>query len=747
MMTQNIQKDQLAKLLAMEDIHVRHSGDASTASFDVKDRVLTLPVWADMTADIVDMLTGHEVGHALYTLPEMWKEAIDEGVHKGILNIVEDARIEKKIKRKYPGIIKPFLSGYKSLFKRGFFGETYPSDLNFIDRINLFFKLGSLAGIQFADDEQQYVDLVESCESFEDVVEVSKLLQIAYTEEASTMLDEHDWEEVVATGSGDDDSGEGETIQVPGDSGDDSDGSETSEGSLDKGDEGEGDPVGESTFDSGDFDPEKHKIEEDDEFSTEDTWENRKQELVEDSKDAYQYIGLPKANLKSMIVPYKKVIKELDQENLTAYAESGTNNELISADEEYGKFRSSSRKIVNYMAKEFERKKAAEVYRRQTVAKTGVLDVNKIHQYRYNDDIFLKKTLIPDGKNHGLVMLVDWSASMYYCMHDTLKQILNLSWFCQKVNIPFEVYAYTNCYWRNPEYSEMTAEQIREAMKNYGSFNYKYGDAMFYGSDHFNLLNLMSSRMTASEMTRQAKNLYRYGYAHKAYYMGHGYKRYAMGSTPTVEALLAMQSVIPNFKKEYKLDKVNLITLTDGDPNSELQTIYRGEKERAGIISWGVADKVIYEDPVSRKHYNISEFMGRGSRDSIWVRKGEAQCKFLLTLLKDRYGINNVGIYLSSGARIQRRELERYLGWHNYNKEKHQKARKAIRKDGFATITNAGFDEYYIMPTGKMEMHDGTAYSIDDNWTASKIKRVFAKSLNQKFGSRVLVDRLMNWIT
>jgi len=229
--------------------------------------------------------------------------------------------------------------------------------------------------------------------------------------------------------------------------------------------------------------------------------------------------------------------------------------------------------------------------------------------------------------------------------------------------------------------------------------------------------------------------------------MGHGYKRYAMGSTPTVEALLAMQSVIPNFKREYKLDKVNLITLTDGDPNSELQTIYRGEKERAGIISWGVADKVIYEDPVSRKHYNISEFMGRGSRDSIWVRKGEAQCKFLLTLLKDRYGINNVGIYLSSGARIQRRELERYLGWHNYNKEKHQKARKAIRKDGFATITNAGFDEYYIMPTGKMEMHDGTAYSIDDNWTASKIKRVFAKSLNQKFGSRVLVDRLMNWIT
>jgi len=207
-----------------------------------------------------------------------------------------------------------------------------------------------------------------------------------------------------------------------------------------------------------------------------------------------------------------------------------------------------------------------------------------------------------------------------------------------------------------------------------------------------------------------------------------------------------MQSVIPNFKREYKLDKVNLITLTDGDPNSELQTIYRGE-EHAGNISWGVADKVIYEDPISRKHYNISEFMGRDNRDMMWVRKGEAQCRFLLTLLKDRYGINNVGIFLNSGGRIQRRTLERYLGWHSFNKEAHQKARKAIRKDGFATITNAGFDEYYIMPTGRMQMESNVPYRVEENWTASKIKRVFAKSLNQKFGSRVLVDRLMNWIT
>jgi hypothetical protein len=38
-------KDQLAKLMATEDITVRHSTTAKTASFDVKGRVLTLPNW------------------------------------------------------------------------------------------------------------------------------------------------------------------------------------------------------------------------------------------------------------------------------------------------------------------------------------------------------------------------------------------------------------------------------------------------------------------------------------------------------------------------------------------------------------------------------------------------------------------------------------------------------------------------------------------------------------------------------
>ena len=57
-------------------------------------------------------------------------------------------------------------------------------------------------------------------------------------------------------------------------------------------------------------------------------------------------------------------------------------------------------------------KKSADQYARAATSRTGVLDTNKLHTYRYNEDIFKKVTVMPDGKNHGLIMLLDWSGSM-----------------------------------------------------------------------------------------------------------------------------------------------------------------------------------------------------------------------------------------------------------------------------------------------------------------------------------------------
>ena len=119
-------------------------------------------------------------------------------------------------------------------------------------------------------------------------------------------------------------------------------------------------------------------------------------------------------------------------------------NLYASVDNEYRLFRRSAQKEVNYLVKEFECRKSVDAYARATVSKTGVLDCTKLHSYKYNEDLFKKVTTLPDGKNHGLIFVLDWSGSMSNVLKDTVKQLFNLIWFCKKVQIPFQVFAFTN---------------------------------------------------------------------------------------------------------------------------------------------------------------------------------------------------------------------------------------------------------------------------------------------------------------
>ena len=132
-------KGQLARLLATEDLIVEHRS-VDTASFNVQTRVLTLPTWEKAGEEVYDTLVCHEVGHALYTPDVEWW--INNEVSASIVNIVEDARIEKLMKRRYAGLSKTFFRGYSSLSEDNFF-QLDGKDLtkfNLADRINLYYK-------------------------------------------------------------------------------------------------------------------------------------------------------------------------------------------------------------------------------------------------------------------------------------------------------------------------------------------------------------------------------------------------------------------------------------------------------------------------------------------------------------------------------------------------------------------------------------------------------------------------------
>ena len=749
----NLSKDQLAKLLATEDIHVRRSVKAETASFDLKSRVLTLPILKEMSKDITDMMTGHEVAHALWTLPEEWFNAITkEEIHKQILNIVEDARIEKKIKRKYPGIVKSFITGYADLAQRGFFGDSDPNKMPLIDRINLHAKMGWTGNIPFDPSEQWAVDAVAGVETFEEAKEVAKMLQMDYQESQQRAENEFgDYD--------DDDDGYEDQLGDPADTDSDS-GDDSGEGSSPFKNESAGQP------DPEDFDGSETKDLMDDEFETESNFEKKKQTLNDSESKEFKYFDLPKPILKNIIISHKEcanlysVIGNSASEFVDRDSGVVRKNFIEYTSSDFNKFRSSSQKIINYMVKEFERKKAANEYRKISIAKTGIIDVNKLHAYRYTEDIFLKNSIMPDGKNHGMVMLLDWSASMTYNIEKTIQQLLNLVWFCQKVNIPFEVYAFSNSY--GPALSQKIRNRYEAENNVIGGFTDKdYLRSMsdrfsckigeVEGMSQFNLLNFFSSRMSAKEMNRMAKALYAAGYAQSnAYRSEYNLEEFSMGSTPIVEALVTMQTVIPNFIKKYKLHKCNLITLTDGDANTGFDAVIADiddddtkRRRVQGLRGWGTES--VYTCPITRKSYKVSEMA------PFRVHMYNAQVRLLVTLLRESHGVRTLGIFLdhdSAGKAIKRRTLEKWLGWFNYNRDLYATVRKGAKVNGFATIPTkyCAYDEFYVVPAGVMQINDDGLIDVDENTSKGKLKTAFMKSQKGKFGSRILADRMMNLI-
>ena len=204
-------------------------------------------------------------------------------------------------------------------------------------------------------------------------------------------------------------------------------------------------------------------------------------------------------------------------------------------------------------------RKAADSYARATTARTGVLDCSKLHTYKYNEDLFRKVTTLADGKNHGLVFVLDWSGSMGTVMMDTLKQLYNLMWFCKKVSIPFEVYAFTQDYplVKYNEEGDADMERCRYA--------YERRHGTLHVPDWFSMMNLFSSKVNGKTLEIQMKNIFRVAYTFNHYSSIRVPIGMSLSGTPLNEALISLHQILPQFKQENKLQKVQCVVLSDGE--------------------------------------------------------------------------------------------------------------------------------------------------------------------------------------
>ena len=695
-------KGTLAKLLATEDLLIEHK-KVQTASFDVERRILTLPIWDLASNQVVDLLVSHEVGHALFTPNEDWTEKVR--IPKNYVNVAEDVRVEKLMKRKYLGISKTFYRGYQELNQLDFFsvdGVDLDS-MNLADRINLHFKIGAFLGIKFTPEEQEVVDVVSKAETFDDALAAAEVM---YTF-CKARAEEEKKNETKNQESGQvSEEGQSSTTQDSGESdspSDDFDSDSTS------------DSGGASNVEGNDGDPDISGGIPADGTSVEtmESLDQKMKDLISNNQysDSH-YLEIPEFPLDKLIVSNSFVVSQVNEFWDNVYEDLDNPFERIDA--ELAKFKKDASKEVNYLVKEFECRKSADSYARATTSRTGVLDTSKLHTYRYNEDLFKKVTTLPEGKSHGLVFLLDWSGSMGDHLLSTVKQVLNLAWFCQKVGIPFRVYAFTNAWYveRSSEYWEPQKNLLGDAESN-----------SVWASDDFRLIEFLTSEGNAKDFEKQVKTLWRLtkansrGYDNPAIPVG-----FSLSGTPLFVALSSLTSVLPAFQKKYGLQKVHTIVLTDGESEPLTYTSYRETRDGdLRPVRCQIRSKSTYlRDRKLGTTYSLGDY--------------HKQQTSIMQNLRDRFPFMNfIGIRICSG-----RDFGSMVRWWTEQSVSPEMSSK-WKKEKSMTLDIGNYTKFFAISAG--DMGASSEFEVQNDATKSQIKSAFKKSLQKsKFNRKILSE-------
>ena len=721
-------KSQLAKLLATEDLVVEHK-QVKTACFNVHTRVLTLPMWEKASNTVYDLLVGHEVGHALYTPDEDWIQ--EHKIPPQFVNVVEDARIEKLMKRRYAGLAKTFYGGYKELNEEDFFQieDEDVSGFNLADRANLYFKVGNFVTLDFSQEEQEIINLISASESFADtLIAAEELYKYCKKEKEQqqkvTDFDSHEQQ-------GDSQSPANEIVESNDSSSEEEGESNNSQEQSSETDSHGGTAQGDSISSDSHEEPE---------IRTAESLADNINQLVNHDGWENVYVEVPKVNLETIIGKNADVHKDIDscfnqqqksyEQNLkNNYKHLPINSLFENADTEFKKFKLSAQKEVNYLVKEFECHKAADSYARASTSRTGVLDTARLHSYKFSEDLFKKVTVIPDGKNHGLVFILDWSGSMQNVLVDTCKQLFNLVWFCKKVAIPFEVYAFTN-EWRRYEYDYETGNRISADRTPH--FERKEG--LLSIDDSFSLMNLLTSKSSTKEIEHQMLNIWRLAVCFSNTY-GTPYtypSRLCLSGTPLNEALVCLHQILPKFQQENKLQKVQCIVLTDGEAN---YLPYHVEIKRS----------LDSEPYLGARGVNPGKTFLRDRKLGTTYKINYGYHDFTDTLLrnlKDKFSaVNFIGIRVLEG-----RNANRFINlYHKIGDKQYESIQNDWKKFRSFTITNSGYDAYFGLSSSALSQD--SEFEVSEDATKSQIKSAFVKSLKTKKLNKKILGEFISLVT
>jgi hypothetical protein len=737
-------KSQLAKLFATENLSVEHN-NVKTASFDLENRIVTLPIFKKPSGDVYDMLTAHECSHALHTPMKAWSK-LEDPKYRAYVNVIEDTRIDKLIQKKYPGIVRNYVNAFEILTKDNFFGlkdKNINTDLMLIDKINMYYKSSKKLQFKFTKEEQSWVDKIDNIKTFTDVLKIAKQLY-GYQEkqlEQLSKLPDFDNHPLAKNYKLDKNGKSTIQITVKDENGNSNSSDSNSKESEDKqeGNSSVGNPYG-AGGDNVSVDTALTCI-------TDENFEQSVDKLLDKTK-TYRYATIPEPNLKNALVSYDEFLKDM-RDNNNNHFKKPLNDNMSNHDQyikywnwikqDFLKFKKDSSKTVMYLVKEFEMKKAATAYKRANTDKTGVIDSLKLKNYKFSDDIFKRLTVLPDSKNHGMIMLLDWSGSMCDIMNKTVHQLCNLVWFCQKINIPFEVYLFKD------------VQNKKEDTKEY--FKFKNGN-MF--AEKSQLVNVASHRMKKTILHESLLHLYSMAnYFNRNYSYSYdniaekGYaipvdQNYHLTSTPLNEAIIMCNKLIPLFQAKYKVEKLSFITLTDGESNSEISSYTFDNSKAYNKSTGGRYDAQTIIKDGKKTYTTISGY------DRHYNNGRTAFTASLLKILQSKYNVTTIGFYLTK--RVNKNSFGQFVdeyisknGKLEYNSN-FEKTRKQFLKDKVLEVPKEGYNSYYVVNAKDMNIENADLSTLNSGNTTSEIKRIFTKSMKNRLYSRVLLNKFIEQI-
>ena len=519
-----------SQMLAKEHISLAYDTEAITASFDIKKRTITLPVINFLGTNETQLLTAHEVGHALFSKysPEEFKELIKE--FGSLLNVIEDIYIESSIKREYPGLVNTFREAYKSFYKNNFFkiDGIDPNSLHFFDRINLFFKIGHCVPIKFSQEESEYIVKCYNLKSNDDVIHLCRELK---------KFDEEQKEK------GEDNS-KGESEELSGQS-------ETeSQGSFD--DDGEDLSLSKEE-DAEDSEEQKSST------STYDNFEKSLGRAIQENneKREKEYKDLSQSFFYTLDVTINTANNPLENLTIDITKQINDNYSIIKKFIDTNNVLKSTKEAIESDLNNFKRiSKDGDIYfqtlknakRMRNVKRkqTGNIDFTRLASYKTSENIFKIKQLKDKEQSHAVTIMVDYSGSMYGIINQTLIQALLICEFCKRNKIWFDFYLFGYLNSERDDYD--TAINIA-----------KVADPTSYNPDAiYTLLSTYYYTEIARELhyslSKEHQDLRRSGL-------------HTFGNTPLITASLAIWHIL-NKQKQMGYDKTHCILISDGDYSS-----------------------------------------------------------------------------------------------------------------------------------------------------------------------------------